>query len=100
MSDVYAVVKSEKELQSRQNLPEVFPYGVLGLFIHYSQLHVLRGVEPSFLVHYAGSKECNSHRNFVDRKQCICAQPESLGSHSQLSQLIQDLRSSSQQPET
>lgn len=84
------LIRNEKDLKRDQ--PEEYDYGIYGLFLHASNLHVLRAAEPSLKLVYQNIECGKKTKNQSGRNHQFCSLQEgySFGLRAQLSRLVLD----------
>ncbi|KAG7166270.1 Chondroitin sulfate synthase 2-like [Homarus americanus] len=90
VAETIPIIKNVKDLKRDQ--PEEYDYGIYGLFLRASNLHVLRAAEPSLKLVYQNI-ECNEKtKTQSERHKYFCSLQEgySFGLRTQLSKLVLD----------
>lgn len=88
LAETIPIMRSDKDL--KRDHPEEYDFGIYGLFIRASSLHILRAAEPSLKLVYQ-SIECEETQMSEEdhsNQLCLLQQGQSLGLRSQLSKLV------------
>ncbi|XP_076048148.1 chondroitin polymerizing factor [Oratosquilla oratoria] len=88
LQETIPLFRSDKDL--KRDHPEDYEFGLYGMFVQVSDLHVLRAVEPALKLSYAAVECSGLESNERLQDFCVRRQEESLGLRPQLSKLILD----------
>ncbi len=93
------MVKSDSDIRlfrgDGKDFANLALHTIYGMFVRYSDVHVIRGVEPALRLKYRET-DCTPFENSTDatvaslRQNCLKKRNASLGSRSQLAKLLLD----------